>query len=89
LLGIVPIFWVHVVKDIHRSFGFVATGTGTRQVVPGVVPAFVLRNDVIDRGVFVAQLAVAVRTLPIPVLENAFTKAFTGDLWAEYDKAGK
>ena len=43
--------WAHVIKHVLRTFSAVAVGACARQVAPGAVPTFMLRNNVINCGV--------------------------------------
>lgn len=80
---------IQVFKHVHGSFVSVALSTGARQVIPGVVSSFVLRNNVIDCGVPVAQLAITVCTFPVPLFKYAFTETFTSNLWTENNEVSE
>lgn len=73
----------HVIKYVLRTFGSVAIGTCARQVISSTVSAFMFGNNVVNRGITIAQLFIAISATPIPIFKNTFSKSFTRNFRTE------
>jgi len=73
----------HVIKNVLRTLGSVAIGARARQVVPSAVSAFMFRNNVINRGITITQLFIAISATPVPIFKNTFSKSFTRNFRTE------